>query len=270
MLFSKGDLMCKCKGGYLSKLYIYHYLKLAFRIVLFAVALVLYILSRKSGSSLPFGEAGANPIFWSILWLFFFVGMVLRIFPSKFETIGCQKQLKRNYVPTGEEKPSLTSWKATLALTLAWFALNLTFGVLYFVGIFDAGILFLISLLYAVCDIVCILFFCPIRDWFLKNKCCADCRIYNWDYAMMFTPLVFIPSLYTWSLLGLSLVLLLIWEIMYKLYPERFAKNTNASLACQNCKEKPCRHKKRIAKILKQSKERLAKLSWWKHTHGDK
>ena len=70
--------MCKCKGGYLSKLYIYHYLKLAFRIVLFAVALVLYILSRKSGSSLPFGEAGANPIFGlyfgsSSLWEWCFV-----------------------------------------------------------------------------------------------------------------------------------------------------------------------------------------------------
>jgi hypothetical protein len=81
---------------------------------------------------------------------------------------------------------------------------------------------------------------------------------------MMFTPFFFIPHPYTWSLLGLSLVLLLIWEIMYKLYPERFAKNTNASLACQNCKEKPCRHKKRIARIMKKGKEKLARLSWWK------
>ena len=86
---------------------------------------------------------------------------------------------------------------------------------------------------------------------------------------MMFTPFAFIPHPYTWSLLGLSLLLLLIWEVMYKLYPERFAKNTNASLACQNCKEKPCRHKKRISKIMQQSKEKLAKLSWWKH-HNEK
>lgn len=257
--------MCK-KRGYLSHLYIYHYLKLAFRALLFLCALVYYIVSKIDGASLPFGEADSHPIFWGIVWIFFVSGMVLRIFPSKLETIGCQKQLKRNYVPTGETKPSLTPWQATLALTLAWVALNLTFGVLYFTKVFDAGILVLISLAYGVCDIVCILFFCPIRDWFLKNKCCADCRIYNWDYAMMFTPLVFIPHPYTWSLLGLSLVLLLIWEIMYKLYPERFAKNTNASLACQNCKEKPCRHKKRIAKIMQLGKERLAKLSWWSHS----
>ena len=262
--------MCK-KGGYLSKLYLYHYLKLAFRILLFVSSLILYIIGRIDGSPLPFGEAGSYPVYWALLWLFFFTGMVLRIFPSKLETIGCQKQLKRNYVPTGECKPSLTSWKSTFLLAVCWIALNLVFGVLYLTHVFDAGILVLIALTYGVCDIVCILFFCPIRDWFLKNKCCADCRIYNWDYAMMFTPFIFIPHAFTWSLLGMSLVLLAIWEITYKLHPERFAKNTNASLACQNCKEKPCRHKKRIAKILEQGKEKLAKLSWWKpHTHHDK
>jgi hypothetical protein len=257
--------MCKCKkSNYLSLLYIYHYLKLAFRTVLFGVALAFYIVNKSNGSAMPFGDADKHPVFWSALWIFFFAGMVLRIFPSKLETIGCQKQLKRNYVPTGEEKPSLTPSRSVLVFTLCWVALNLLFGALYLLGVYDAGILVLITLAYGVCDIVCILFFCPIRDWFLKNKCCADCRIYNWDYAMMFTPFFFIPHPYTWSLLGLSLVLLLIWEIMYKLYPERFAKNTNASLACQNCKEKPCRHKKRIARIMKKGKEKLARLSWWK------
>lgn len=255
---------------YLSRLYIYHYLKLIFRAILFITALILYIINKSTGPSRPFEEIREHPIFWGAVWIFFIVGMILRIFPSKFETIGCQKQLKRNYIPTGEEKPSLTSWKSTLFFTVCWIGLNLIFGILYFTGIFDAGILILISLAYSVCDIVCILFFCPIRDWFLKNKCCADCRIYNWDYAMMFTPLVFIPHPYTWSLLGLSLILLLIWEIMYKLYPERFAKNTNASLACQNCREKPCRHKKRIARIVKKGKEKLSKLSWWKNTSSNK
>ncbi len=252
------------KSGYLSHLYIYHYLKLAFRIALFVAVLVLYIVNKAEGCSHPFGEIGSHPVFWGVIWVLLVLGMVLRLFPSKLETIGCQKQLKRNYVPTGEDEPSLTPWRSTLLLVVCWAALNLVFGILYFTGVFDAGILVLISFAYGVCDIVCILFFCPIRDWFLKNKCCADCRIYNWDYAMMFTPFVFIPHLYTWSLLGFSLVLLAIWEIMYKLHPERFAKNTNACLDCKNCKEKPCRHKKRIERILKSSKEKLAKLSWWK------
>ena len=199
------------KIGHLSRLYIYHYLKLAFRIVLFITALALYVIGRANSSALPFGEAGSNPVFWGLLWLFFVSGMVLRIFPSKVETIGCQKQLKRNFIPTDEKKPRLTSWKGTFSLAVCWIALNLVFGILYLTDVFDAGILMLISLAYSVCDIVCILFYCPLRDLFLKNKCCADCRIYNWDYAMMFTPFIFIPHPYTWSLLGLSLVLLAVW-----------------------------------------------------------
>ena len=252
----------------LSRLYIYHYLKLAFRIALFSVATVLYVIHRSKGSVTPFGEIGTAPAFWWGVWIFFVFGMILRIFPSKLETIGCQKHLKRNYVPTEETAPNLTSWQSLLVFTLVWVALNLAIGILYLSGVLDAGILILVSLFYSVCDIICILFFCPIRDWFLKNKCCADCRIYNWDYAMMFTPFIFIPHYYTWSLFGISLVILLIWEISYKLHPERFAKNTNACLSCQNCREKPCRHKNRISKILEKGKEKLEKLSWWKHPHS--
>ena len=255
----------KKKSQYLSQLYIYHYLKLAFRIVLFVVTGALYLTSRINGCALPFGEAGSHRVFWGILWIILVVEMIFRIFPAKFETIGCQKQLKRNYVPTGEETPILTSGKATFSFAAFWIAINLAFGILYLTGIIDAGILILLTFAYGICDIVCILFFCPIRDWFLKNKCCADCRIYNWDYAMMFTPFVFIMHPYTWSLFGLSLVLLIIWEISYKLHPERFAKNTNACLDCKNCKEKPCRHKKRIERILKKGKDKLSKLTWWKH-----
>lgn len=253
------------KSGGLSKLYIYHYLKLAFRIGLFVGTLAFYIYHKVKGISHTYTEIGEHPVFWGIIWLFFAFGMVLRFFPSKLETIGCQKQFKRNYVPTDEDTPSLTPARSTVIFTLCWVALNLVLGGLYLLGVYDAFVLVLIALGYSVIDIMCILFFCPIRDWFLKNKCCTDCRIYNWDYAMMFTPFFFIPHLYTWSLLGISLLLLIVWEIMYRLYPERFAKNTNACLDCKNCKERPCRHKKRIARILENSKEKLAKLSWWKN-----
>lgn len=254
----------KKKLGYLPKFYIYQYLKLAFRITLFVLPLVLYIVNRLEGSPLPFGENGTYPAFWWISWILLTAGMILRFFPSKLEPIGSQKQLKCNYVPANEEEPKLPSPKGTFIFAVLWIGANLIFGILYLTDVIDAGILVLLTFAYGVCDIVCILFFCPIRDLFLKNKCCTDCRIYNWDYAMMFTPFIFIPHVYTWSLLALGLVLLAVWEITLKLHPERFAKNTNASLACQNCKERPCRHKRRIARILKSGKDKLSKLSWWK------
>ena len=65
----------------------------------------------------------------------------------------------------------------------------------------------LISLFYAVCDRICVLFFCPFQVWIMKNRCCVHCRIYRWDYVMMFTPLLFVPGPYSWSLLGLALIL---------------------------------------------------------------
>ena len=69
------------------------------------------------------------------------------------------------------------------------FTVNGIFGALHLAGVLDDGIMILLCSVYSVCDIICILFFCPFQTWFMKNKCCSSCRIYNWDYAMMFTPL---------------------------------------------------------------------------------
>jgi hypothetical protein len=71
---------------------------------------------------------------------------------------------------------------------------------------------------------------------------------------MMFTPLLFIPHAYTWSLLAMSLIILLRWELTLWLRPERFAENTNACLACKNCDEKLCLHKRHILRLAKQIK----------------
>ena len=83
-------------------------MKLAFRALIFIGALVFYIVGRINGSTDPFGGVGAHPIFWGAIWALFVLGMLLRFFPSSAETIGCQKQFKRNFIPTEETQPSLT------------------------------------------------------------------------------------------------------------------------------------------------------------------
>ena len=135
--------------------------------------------------------------------------------------------------------------------------LNSAIGALYFTGIIDKGILILIAIVYSICDIICILYFCPFQTWFMKNRCCTTCRIYNWDFAMMFTPLVFIPSLYTYSLLGCAVLLLLRWEITYRLHPERFSVLTNKCLDCSRCEEKLCSHKKQLKSFLRTYKTKF-------------
>lgn len=225
----------------------WHYVKLVFRSILFFAAIVLY-LSAKGQGTVRFETVQGYPFLLRLIWIIFAVEMVARCFPSNMESMGCQKQFARNYLPVerSDVREYAVPWKVTLAMVLAWCALNGLIGLLFFGGIIDEGILLLISLAYSVCDMICILFFCPFQTWFMKNKCCGTCRIYNWDYAMMFTPFLFIRHTYTWSLLGMALVLLLIWEVLYHLYPERFYDGTNQSLMCANCKEKLCHHKKQL------------------------
>ena len=235
----------------ISTISAFHYLKLLLRSALFVGVLIYYILGKtevlKNFYPLPLA-----------VWIFFAIEMALRLFPSRLESMGCQKQFIRNYEPIGDDiEPTNQSWRATAAVALSWIGLNSIFGILYFTSVIDVGILLLIAMFFSVCDIICILFFCPFQTWFMKNRCCGTCRIYNWDFAMMFTPLVFIPGWYTYSLVGLSLLILLRWEITYKLHPERFSISTNKCLDCSRCEEKLCAHKKQLQSFLKKYKTRF-------------
>ncbi|MBQ8431521.1 MAG: hypothetical protein IJX28_01420 [Clostridia bacterium] len=241
----------------LTPICVLHYVKLLYRSLLFLLAGVTYVIGRIRHSGELFQGYEKDVWVLGIVCLVFITEMAFRFFPSKLESPGCQKQFKRNYQPTGETTPILQSWKRTLAVVLAWVGLNGIIGILYFTQVIDAGILILISLAYSVCDMICILFFCPFQIWFMKNRCCTVCRIYNWDYAMMFTPLVFIPNLYTWSLLGVSLLLLLRWELSLRRHPERFSDATNACLNCKNCEEKLCHHKTQLRSFWRKNRSRF-------------
>ena len=230
-----------------------HYVKLVLRSILFVGALTLYILN------FTISDEFVKYLYYFLagVWLLSALEIFLRLFPSKIESPGCQKQFKKNYIPINTtQKPQIQSWKRTFFAFLSWIVLNGIIGVLYFIGIITQEILILISLAYGVCDMICILFFCPFQTWIMKNRCCTTCRIYNWDFAMMFTPFIFIPNWYTWSLLALSLILLLRWEISIKRHPERFATNTNEYIACKNCTEKLCCHKKQLQGFIKKHKDR--------------
>ncbi|MBQ3077892.1 MAG: hypothetical protein IJC43_08540 [Clostridia bacterium] len=230
----------------MSRTSLMHYGKLVFRSLLFFAALWMYFVS---GGDL-LGGGWRQQLVLGVIWVVFAVEMALRFFPSGMESMGCQKQFARNFRPTVRQTPRLIpSWR-TASVVLAWGLLNGCIGHLYFKGIIDQGMLVLISLAYSVCDMICILFFCPFQTWFMKNKCCTSCRIYNWDYPMMFTPLLFLKNAYTGSLVLMALCLLVRWEYTVHRYPERFSETTNASLACVNCQEKLCFHKKQLRRFL--------------------
>ncbi len=242
-----------------------HYIRLVYRSALLLAFFIMYLHYRLNGGEDVETILEERPLIISIIWTVFTLEMILRFFPSKLESPGSQKQFARNYIRTGNTEIKVQDNNAVMLVALIWIAFNGIFGALHMMNILDDGIMILLCCIYSVCDMICILFFCPFQAWFLKNKCCSTCRIYNWDYAMMFTPLFFVRESYTWSLLALSVALMLRWEITFYRYPERFAESTNGYLHCSNCTEKLCAHKNHLRKLWKQVAEytegRARKLS---------
>lgn len=236
-----------------------HYIRLVYRSVLFILLVVGYIRFRLYSKASIIESLEKIPVIIYITWAVFVVEMILRFFPSKYESPGCQKQFARNYIKSGSTDIEIADNNATVLVALIWVVFNGIFGALHMAGILDDGIMILLCSLYSICDVICILFFCPFQTWFLKNKCCCACRIYNWDYAMMFTPLFFVQKTYTWSLLALSVALLIRWEITFYVHPERFSEKTNEYLKCANCTEKLCTHKRQLKSLWQQIEEYTSK-----------
>jgi len=232
-----------------------HYVRLVYRSVLFVLLLISYIRFRLFSEETVIESVENMPAIIFITWAVFVIEMIARFFPSKYESPGCQKQFACNYIKSGSTEISISDNNATMLVALVWIVFNGIFGAFHMAGILDDGIMVLLCGAYSICDIICILFFCPFQTWFMKNKCCSTCRIYNWDYAMMFTPLFFVRKSYTWSLLALSVALLIRWEITFYLHPERFSEKTNDYLQCGNCSEKLCSHKKQLKSLWKQIEE---------------
>ena len=224
----------------------FHYIRLVYRSALFLTLLVLYVVHRVRGDIDLMTQLDQQPVIITVVCMVYTVEMIFRFFPSRLESPGCQKQFARNYIKSGKTEIVVEDNNATVLVLLVWICFNAIFGALYMMGVLDDGIMLLLSCAYSVCDMICILFFCPFQTWFLKNKCCSTCRIYNWDYAMMFTPLFFVAKPYTWALLILSVALLIRWEVTFYSYPERFSEATNDYLRCANCSEKLCAHKKQL------------------------
>ncbi len=229
----------------------WHYFRLIYRSVLLLLLLIGYISYKVDLTAELMTIFERRSAILIVTWSIFAVEMSFRFFPSSYESPGCQKQFARCYRKSGNTEIVVHDNNATVLIALIWIVFNGIFGALYFLDVLDDGVMILLCSAYSVCDMICILFFCPFQSWLMKNKCCVTCRIYNWDYAMMFTPLFFVRNLFTWSLLALSVGLLIRWEIAFFRHPERFSENTNEYLECRNCTEKLCAHKTQLKKLRK-------------------
>jgi len=74
---------------------------------------------------------------------------------------------------------------------------------------------------------------CPF-GMIMKNTCCTKCRIYGWDQLMLNSPLIFYPSIISFSLILPAIILFIGWEFSSIIHPERFSTK-NYSIDCSNC-----------------------------------
>lgn len=209
--------------------------KLFIRAMLFVASIAVYTCT---------GDLLNARWFTAIAWAILMADALLKLFPLKYESMGSQKQFKKNFAPVKEKVGAkMASGKKVLLVALLWIILNALIAHLYFKSVIDASVMIIVSLFYSVCDMICILFYCPFQQ-ILGNKCCNTCRIYNWDYIMMFTPLVFIKNAFGSGLFLLGVVIFIRWEYAVCKYPERFCEETNDNLKCKNCTETRCSRKK--------------------------
>ena len=182
-----------------------------------------------------------------VLWLLWVMDMIQQIIPIRNKVpLGSQKLWASRFRPMKDKinYESLHSYiinttKSAYKVFIIWWTLIAAIGILYFTGILGKTGLFLITVFFYVCDLICVLIWCPFR-LMMKNRCCTTCRIFNWDHLMMFSPLIFVGGFYAVSLVVLAILAWLIWELCVMMYPERFWAHSNAALQCSQCTDKLC------------------------------
>ena len=182
-----------------------------------------------------------------LLWAIWVVDMFLQIVPIKNKVpVGSQKLFANHFRPIRDKinHEALRSYivattKAAYKVFILWCLLIAGIGALYYFGVIDQIGLFMISVLFYVCDLICVLIWCPFR-LIMKNRCCTTCRIFNWDHLMMFSPLIFTNGFFTVSLVMMSVAAWLVWELCVMMYPERFWDHSNVALQCSECTDKLC------------------------------
>ncbi len=184
-----------------------------------------------------------------VIWIIWMIDMILQLIPLRRHIpIGSQKNFVLHYKPALKSinKDRLIAHLKGISIGaykvfILWAALIVAIGIFYHLGILKPLHLFLISAMFYVCDLICVLFWCPFRVFIMKNKCCTTCRIFNWDHLMMFSPLIYLRSFYAWVLVLFAVVVWALWELSVLLFPERFSHVTNDSLKCSQCKDRLCK-----------------------------
>lgn len=228
----------------IRKLYI---ARLVGRIVILAMGIWLYFVTPKLFAVLEGWSFFESFTVLHILWVVWMIDMLCQLVPIKAKiSIGSQKHFRFRFQEVKDrihyqslKEYIVSTTKRAYKVFLLWAVLIGALGILYYLKALGNRELFLISVLFYVCDLICVLIWCPFR-LMMKNRCCTTCRIFNWDHLMMFSPMIYVLGFYSLSLVAVALAVWIMWELCVMIYPERFWEMTNEALRCAECTDKLC------------------------------
>ena len=220
------------------------FIGLILRFILFVVAATLYF-TKSSIMEYPvsFFEK-LLPLHF--LWLAFMILFVSRLFGKKGALIARNRvYAKYNNIVLDYNREKLKNFIKKANLRIIWIiALALIFNIPWWIcyhrGIIDEGFLVVMFLFLFFLDMICETLWCPFQRIFMKNRCCHVCRIFAWDSLLAISPLIIIPSFFSWTLVAVAAIEAIHFEIKFYKHPEYFWDGSNAALRCSNCTTKMC------------------------------
>ncbi len=231
----------------MSKTKLAYTIKLIIRCIIFILLAILFFKKPEEFDILKgwrfFDKFSVLHILWAI-WIF---DMIIQLLPVKaYISLGSQKYFLQMFKPSKKEfdrqklkKYIADTTKTAYKVMILWVVANVAIYVLYFTGVINLSILYMITAFYYVGDLICVVIWCPFR-FLMRNRCCTTCRIFNWDHFMMFTPFIIVPGFYSWTLAALAIAIWIVWEMCVLTYPERFWEKSNVALRCSECTDKLC------------------------------
>ena len=97
-----------------------HYVRLVYRSALFILLLISYIRLRIHSRETVIENLERIPIIIYVTWAVFVIEMIMRFFPSKYESPGCQKQFACNYIKSGRTDIVIHDNNSTVLVALIW------------------------------------------------------------------------------------------------------------------------------------------------------
>ncbi len=224
-----------------------HYLlDFSFRLAVFLFIGAVYLLAPQR---LDFTRPGLPSLPLLLLWIAVLCSMLIQLNPNSRLTTGCLKQYPSRFDPVPNydqaqlDQAVRVQNRGAAKVAALWLGVNLIIGALYQRGLLRVSTLVLLCAFYYLCDLICVLFYCPFQMFLMHNRCCVNCRIFAWGSWMMAAPLMCVVHWYAQTLVWAGVVVLLCWEIRLHRHPERFWMGSNRNLQCTHCQEQLCRYK---------------------------